>query len=419
MTDPISIDLTIERLGARGDGIAVWRGAPAYVDGALPGETVRARPAGRRGDGVIAIMEALIEVSPERREPPCRHAATCGGCVLQHTEDATYRAWKTGLLTAALARHRLDDVAIAPLAVAPPASRRRARLGVKRQGERAIVGFRARQSHRLVQIDGCLVLTPALMATRAGLLPLLGELDAEEIELTQTDTGIDLVLHGKTMPGLAGLEAIAAVAHDLDLARVSWQGTGAPTPLAVRRRPELTFGQVRVAPPAGAFVQATRWGEELMATRITETLGTAGDVADLYAGLGTFGFRLLPDRKVTAVEGVQAMAAAMREAANRTGLAGRFTALERDLAHAPLTAAELNRFDAVVFDPPRQGAREQSRQIAASSVPHVVAASCNPASFSRDARILVDGGYRLDTIWPIDQFLWSHHLELVAVFRRG
>jgi 23S rRNA (uracil1939-C5)-methyltransferase len=156
-----------------------------------------------------------------------------------------------------------------------------------------------------------------------------------------------------------------------------------------------------------------------MADRIAEAVGSSGHVADLYAGLGTFGFRLLPERRVTAVEGNAAMTAAMSEAAGRAGLAGRFSAQERDLAHAPMTAAELDRFGAVIFDPPRQGAREQSQHLAASSVPLVVAASCNPVSFGRDARILVDGGYRLDTIWPIDQFLWSHHLELVAVFRRG
>ena len=418
MTDPNSIKLTIDRLGARGDGIADWRGAPVYVDGALPGETLLARSVGRRGDGMAAVQEQILGVSPSRQEPPCRHATACGGCVLQHADDQTYRAWKNGLLTTALARQNLRDVEIAPLAVAPQASRRRARLGVKRQNGHAIVGFRARQSRRLVANDHCLVLTPDLMAARAGLVPLLAELDVDEAELTETDTGIDLVLHGKEIPGLGGLERITATAHELDLARVSWHGPSARLPLAARRAPEFTFGQTRVTLPAGAFVQPTRWGEELMAARITEAVRPSPGVADLYAGLGTFGFRLVPEHNVTAVEGLPTMTTAMAEAANLSGLAGRFTALERDLTRAPLTASELNRFGAVIFDPPRQGAREQSLHIAASSVPLVVAASCHPVSFSRDARILIDGGYRLDTIWPIDQFLWSHHLELVAVFRR-
>jgi 23S rRNA (uracil1939-C5)-methyltransferase len=364
-------------------------------------------------------LEHLIEVSPERREPPCRHAASCGGCVLQHATGEAYRAWKTGLLTAALARRGLDGVAIEPLAVAPQASRRRARLGLSHRGAEAIVGFRARRSHRLVANDACLVMTPALMAARAGLLPLLARLNASEIELTETDTGIDLVLHGKAIPGLAELEAIAAAAHELDLARVSWQGSDGLMPLATRRTPQLRLGAAVVALPAGAFVQPTRWGEELMAARICEAVARAGDLADLYAGLGTFGFRLARERKVTAIEGAASMTAAMAEAAHRAGLLGRFSAQARDLAHAPLTPDELGRFDAVVVDPPRQGAREQCVGLAASGVPLVVAASCHPGSFSRDARILVDGGYRLDTIWPIDQFLWSHHLELVAVFRRG
>jgi 23S rRNA (uracil1939-C5)-methyltransferase len=414
-----SIELVIERLGARGDGIAHWQGTPVYVDGALAGETVRARLAGKRGDGRAAVVEEIVAASPERRAPPCRHGAACGGCALQHANDAAYRAWKSEILTTALARRGIEDIDIRPLAVAPRGSRRRARLGIGRRGGEVFAGFRARQSHRLVEIDDCLVLSPALMAARAGLAPLLASLDVAEIELTETATGVDVVLHGKALPALELLERITAAAHAQDLARATWRGRDGFAPLVVRRAPELAFGGVRVAMPPGAFVQPTTWGEATMAAHVADILAASRETADLFAGLGSFAFRLAPDRTVTAVEGHAAMTAAMSEAANRAGLAGRFSVQTRDLAHAPLTAEELDRFDAVVFDPPRQGAREQSLQIAASSVPLVVAVSCHPASFGRDARILIDGGYRLDTIWPIDQFLWSHHLELVAVFRRG
>ena len=418
MTTKDIATLRIDNLGTRGDGLAPWRGTTAYVDGALPGETVEARITGRRGDGYAAVTSKILEPSPERRQPPCRHAATCGGCALQHADDGLYRGWKGSLLTEALRRRGLDVEAVEDLAVAPPASRRRARLGIKQTAERTIVGFRARQSHRLVPIDGCLVLTPALMQAISGLTPLLGNLDAREIELTESITGIDVVMHGGALPGLAGLERISAAAHDGDLARIVWRDRSTLTPIVSRRDPVLVFGKTQVALPPGAFVQPTAWGEDRLAGHVAACLAGAGHVADLYAGLGTFGLRLATDHRVTAFESVAAMVDAMSRSCDRSGLAGRFAAERRDLARAPLSAGELDPFDAVVFDPPRQGAREQSEQLAASRVPCVIAVSCHPGSFSRDARILVDGGYRLDTIWPVDQFLWSHHLELVAVFRR-
>ncbi|MEM7122824.1 MAG: hypothetical protein AAF563_16205 [Pseudomonadota bacterium] len=411
--------LRIENLGARGDGLAPWRGATVYVDGALPGELIEAHVTGRRGDGYAATTDKVIEPSPERRPTPCPQAATCGGCAVQHTSDNLYRRWKQGLLTEALGRRGLDDAVVEDLAVAPPASRRRARLGTKHKAKQSILGFRARHSHRVVPIDGCLVLTPRLMQAMERLKPSLLDLGVQELELTESDTGVDVVMHGGALPGLGGLQRITEAAHDGDLARVVWRQRNSVTPILSRRDPCLTFGKTTVDLPPGAFVQPTLWGEERLADHVAACVAGADHVADLYAGLGTFGLRLAERHRVTAVEGVTAMADAMVQAANRSGLAGRITAERRDLARAPLSAAELDRFDAVVFDPPRQGAREQSQQLAASRVPCVVAVSCHPGSFSRDARILVDGGYRLDTIWPVDQFLWSHHLELVGVFRRG
>ncbi len=419
MMDKDIATLRIESLGTRGDGLAPWRGATAYVDGALPGERVETRITGRRGDGFAAAADKIVEPSPERRQPPCPQAASCGGCVLQHANDDLYRRWKRSLLTDALRRRGLGDTAVEDLAVAPTASRRRTRLGVKQKGAETIVGFRARRSHRLVPIDGCRVLTPALMRAIERLRPLLGHLGARELELTESATGIDVVVHGGALPDLSGLQQITEAAHDGDLARVVWRDRGGLTPILSRRDPCLMFGGTEVVLPPGAFVQPTAWGEERLAEHVAACVAGAGHIADLYAGLGTFGLRLAAIARVTAVESVAAMADAMKQAANRSGQAGRLTVERRDLARAPLSAAELEPFDAVVFDPPRQGAREQAQQLAVSPVPCVVAVSCHPGSFSRDARILVDGGYRLDTIWPVDQFLWSHHLELVAVFRRG
>lgn len=411
--------LRIESLGARGDGLAPWRGTTVYVDGALPGELVEAKITGRRGEGYAAVTAQVVEPSPERRQPPCPRATTCGGCALQHANDGLYQRWKRGLLTKALGRRGLGEAMVEDLAVAPPASRRRARLGIKQRGDETIVGFRARQSHRLAAIDGCLVLTPALMQAVERLKPLLGDLGAQELELTECATGIDVVLHGSALPDLAGLQQITEAAHDGDLARVVWRDRSDITPILVRRDPYLAFGGTEVVLPPGAFVQPTAWGEERLAEHVAASVAGADHIADLYAGLGTFGLRLAGCHRVTAVESVSAMTNAMKQAVDRSGHAGTLSVERRDLARAPLSAAELDGFDAVIFDPPRQGAREQSEQLAASRVPCVVAVSCHPGSFSRDARILVDGGYRLDTIWPVDQFLWSHHLELVGVFRRG
>ena len=419
MMDKDIATLRIESLGSRGDGLAPWRGATVYVYGALPGELVEAHITGRRGDGFAASTGTIAEGSPDRRLPPCPQAAVCGGCALQHADDDLYRRWKRSLLTDALKRRGLGDANVEDLAVAPQATRRRARLGIKQKGDETLVGFRARQSHRLAPITGCLVLTPALMQAIERLRPVLRDLGARELELTESESGIDVLLHGGALPDLAGLQQLTEAAHGGDLARVVWRDRNDDMPILSRRDPRLTFGDCDVALPPGAFVQPTAWGEERLASVVATCVAGADQVADLYAGLGTFGLRLAANHHVTAVESVAAMADAMTQAANRSGHAGRLTVERRDLARAPLTAAELAPFDAVVFDPPRQGAREQCQQLAASQVPCVVAVSCHPGSFSRDARILVDGGYRLDTIWPVDQFLWSHHLELVGVFRRG
>jgi 23S rRNA (uracil1939-C5)-methyltransferase len=417
-------DLTVDRLGARGDGIAEWRGRPVYLPFTVPGDRVRAELGAERGDGRSGKVVALLEAGPGRAEPACRHFGRCGGCSLQHLSADAYGAAKLALLREALAHHGLGDAPIRPLVRVSPGTRRRVRFTVARtRSGGAIVGFHETGSHAAVDLAECPVLQPELVELAGGLRVLAPRLlqPGENAAATATlaDSGIDLLLELPAVPDLGALETLAGFAETADLARVAWStGREAPVPVALRRPATVRFGAASVELPFGAFLQAARDAEAAMTAAVREIVAAADPVADLYAGLGAFSFALTPGARVHAVEGEAAAAAALGRAANASGLATRVTVERRDLEQHPLDAAELARFGAVVLDPPRAGAKAQSRALAASSVPVVAAVSCNPATFARDARALVDGGYRLGWVQPIDQFLWSSHLELVAAFAR-
>src|SRR5262249_54166191 len=284
------------------------------------------------------------------------------------------------------------------------------------------VGFPARASHRVVDATGCLVLAPSLMALlpplRAALPAVLAAGERVDIMATDVDAGIDLVLSGRRGLDLAQREVLAALAPESPLGRITWLSRDAPDPIAAHRPARATFGGVAVDLPPGAFLQPTAAGEAALVTAVTEALGRCAQVADLYAGCGTFTFPLARTARVHAVEGDGAAVAALIAAARRADLTQSVTAAQPDLPRGPLTADELARFEGVVFDPPRAGAKTQAEMLARSKIGTVVAVSCDPATFARDARILVDGGYRLLSVTPVDQFIWSPHLELVAVFAR-
>jgi 23S rRNA (uracil1939-C5)-methyltransferase len=428
------VELVIEGLGARGDGFASLDGRPVFVPFTLAGDRVRARLTGERGGGYKAEMLELLDAGPGRAEPPCRHFGTCGGCALQHLSDAAYGAWKRGLVAQALAQRGLHEVAVAALVRVAPGTRRRATLAAARDGANVVLGFHGRESHRVVDLESCLVLTPALTvllpALRGALAPLLTPREVAVLTLCETETGIDLLIVSETAPNLPAREALAALAEAQDLARLSWaqlfgvgrSAAGAapePEPVVVRRTPLLRFAGVPVAPPPGGFLQPTAAGEAALVESLLAYLPEGAEtIAELYAGCGTFTFHLAQRGRVHAVEREEAALAALWAAARRAGLAGLITVTAQDLARAPVLAEDLAGGDCVVFDPPRAGAREQAAQIARSSVPAAVAVSCNPKTFARDARILVDGGFTLVEVTPIDQFPWTAHLELVASFRR-
>ncbi len=421
-------EVTVERLGARGDGVAQLDGRPVFVPLALPGERLRVRLAGEKAGGFRAEMIELLEPAPGRAEPPCRHFGPCGGCALQHLEAGRYRAWKQALVGEALGQRGLPADMVVPLVAVPPGSRRRASLAALRRGGQVRLGFHERASHHVVDVTACLLLTPALMALlpplREALAAVLADGERLGLTVTETDSGPDLLVSAGRPPGPAARQALAALAEQADLARISWSGPHEgpdlpPEPIALRRPPQVSFAGVPVEPPPGGFLQPSAEGEAVLRGLVLEALpAPAGDLLELYAGCGSFTFDLAARARVHAVEGDEAALAALWAAARRAGLVGRIGVESRDLARSPVTAEELAAYDCVVFDPPRAGAREQAEALARSRVSTLVAVSCNPRTFARDARILTDGGYTLTKLTPVDQFAWSAHLELVAQFQR-
>ncbi len=412
-----AVTLTIERVGVRGDGIGSWQGAAVYVPFTAPGDVVRVRLGKKRGEGRDAALDAVIAPG-SRAVPACRHFGGCGGCALQHLDDSAYSATKLAWLDAALAHQGVDAETIQPLARLPAGTRRRARFQLAPRR----VGFHARQSHRLVDIAECAVLHPALFALVAPLRRLAATLFAAgahgTASATLTETGIDLAIELPQAPDLPGLEAMAAFAEERDLAQLSWRCGGETVPVARRRVPRVSFAGVAVDLPSDAFLQPSLDAEAALQEAVLAFAGQARRVADLYAGIGTFTFPLAKHATVEAVEGAAVSVEALQRAAARAGLAGRVSAARRDLGANPLSGDELSGFEVVVFDPPYAGAREQAAALAASGVPRLIAVSCNPATFARDARLLVAGGYRLIEIRPVDAFVWSASLELVACFER-
>ncbi len=417
-------EITIEALGGRGDGVAQLDGRPVFVPLTLPGDRVRLRVTGEKAGGFKAEMIELLAPGPGRVAPPCPHYGPCGGCALQHLDVARMAEWKRAQVTQALTRRGLPDAPVEPLIAVPPGSRRRAALAALRRGSRLLLGFHERASRRVVEVSGCLLLTPGLLGLlpvlRDGLTSVLRENESAQLVLTESETGVDLLLRTRRDPNLADRQALAMLAESADLARLAWaQPEGPAEPIARRRPPRVTFGGIPVEPPPGGFLQPSTEGEGVLTRLVLEYLPQAATrVLDLYAGCGSFTFALAARARVQAVEGDKSALDALRSAARRASLAGRVDAEERDLARQPLAPAELAGFEGAVFNPPRAGARAQAEAIARSDLPAAVAVSCNPNTFARDARILIDGGFTLTEVTPLDQFPWAGHVELVAGFRR-
>jgi 23S rRNA (uracil1939-C5)-methyltransferase len=424
-TNAADLVLEVERIGVRGDGIAQYHDRRVYLPLTAPGDRVRVRLGGRREEGWSGEVVELIEAGA-RQAPPCPHFGTCGGCALQHVSDTAYGRAKEDLVREALMHRGLDAAVIQPLRRLAPAIRRRARFALERgRSGSPRLGFHARASHEVADLRSCAVLHPTLLRLMNPLRLLVQDIfrpkDRAAATTTLSERGIDLVLDLPREPDYPALEQLAVFAETEDLARLSWrpdEGT-APIPVAQRRVPAVTFSGVLVEVPPASFLQASAEADRLLAELALEGVAGRRRVADLYSGLGTLTFAI--SNHAASVHSVDAAATsigALKIAAARAGIGMRVSGEVRDLERRPLDAEELRSFDAVVFDPPRAGARVQAQKLAQSEVPVIVGVSCNPATFARDARILLDGGYRLIRVVPIDQFLWSPHVELVAHFRR-
>lgn len=410
--------LEITRVGGQGDGIAKTAAGAVFAPLTLPGETIRASVKEGRAEGI-----EIVTASPDRIAPVSPHYGDCGGCSLQHWAMEPYLAWKQDQVRLSLEREGIETEIEATVAV-PMASRRRVALHARRTPEgRVILGFKARKSWRLVEVTECAVADPRLVAAFPALAKVAAAFlehpkSAPTLHVTWTLSGLDVDVTGveRKSGGLSRdrqMQAIRA-AHEADLARLSLAGET----LVMERQPRVMFGTASVPVPPGGFLQAVPEAELAMTSRAVAAVKGAKKVADLFCGAGTFTFPLAAVAPVLAADASAAGVAALKAGVSSTQGLRPITAEARDLFRRPLSPFDLKGCDAIVFDPPRAGAIDQTAQIAGTKAAVVVGVSCNPQTFARDARVLINAGFRLETVTPVDQFLWSAHVELVGIFRR-
>ncbi|MDJ0512021.1 MAG: class I SAM-dependent RNA methyltransferase [Methyloceanibacter sp.] len=408
----MTVELTIERLGAQGDGIAETVNGPVFVPFTLPGERVGATI---EADGTHARCDAIFDESPDRVKPVCPHFGVCGGCALQQLKTSDYLNWKRELVVQALSSRGLK-VPVEPVRPVPLGSRRRATFRLERRGQDVVLGYRRARTHETIDVVSCPILSPSIVAALSDLKrlvsPLLGGHNEARIAVTETENGLDVTVEGVQPPETA-LARLAGAAEASGLARLTAGGesvTLAP--------PILRLGRARVTLPPGAFLQASAHAEAEMVSLVCEGVGRSKRVADLFSGLGTFSFTLAERAAVDAYESDTDALAVLSEATRHATKLKPIRTQRRDLFRDPLGWQELKRFDAVVFDPPRAGAVAQAEQLAKTTVKRIVAVSCNPGTLARDLRLIVDGGYDITRVVPVDQFLFSSHVEVVAHLTR-
>lgn len=423
MSEPLTVDIDIRALGAQGDGVGRHEGAAVFVPYALPGERVRVRLQEKGNNAFAGRLIEVLQASPARVVPPCPVFTHCGGCAMQHLSLEDYAAWKKTQVAATLATRGLSMPAKTEIVSTAPGERRRAVFAAHKERDQVTLGFHAVMSHEIVPLEDCLLLTPALRASLPHLrdlaMTVLHNKQSADLQVTETLSGLDIVMQSADALPEARRQPLIGVAREADFARVSWaHGKRQPEPIVMERVPQVRFADIEVDLPIGGFLQPSLSGEAALVAAVTKGVGKAKRIADLYGGCGTFSFPLAGQARILSVDSAKPAVAALIAAVNRAQLSGRVEGLARDLDQSPLPPVDLKPFDAVVLDPPRAGAEMQARMIAKSIVKRVVAVSCNPASFARDARILIDAGFTMTDLTILDQFLWSHHAELVAVFTR-
>ena len=416
--------IEIRAIAQQGDGESTLTdGTRVYVPYTLPGDVVHVQPEHRRGDGVSArILD--VKSSSERASPICEVFGRCGGCQLQHLTDADYVSWKTNVVTTALARQGIDDPVVYPMCRTPARSRRRATLALVRTKDDVIFGFNAAYSDTIVPLDACPLLIDELddliVPLRGLLTRILTARQRLSIAMTAVNGAVEIGFKGDLSLTLEVREAIAAFAERHDIARI----VIAPEdddiePLIARRDLLIGSTDIQIVVPPMSFLQPSKEGEIMLQDLVTSVIGDHGQVADLFAGLGTFSMPLLSNGTcVSAFDSASMQIAALSTAIGKSRFAAKLNAHVRDLFADPLLRDELSAYDAVVFDPPRAGAKAQAAELASSDVRTVIAVSCNPSTMARDLRLLLDGGYKLQAITPIDQFPYSYHVEAVAILHR-
>jgi 23S rRNA (uracil1939-C5)-methyltransferase len=409
--------LVIDHVGHHGDGVAVIGGGNIYVPYTLGGETIEAGPVPGHHPDRRRLLKVEV-ASTQRIAPFCPHFGVCGGCAIQHWAAEPYRDWKRELVVTMLAQAGVD-CDVAPLIDAHGAGRRRITLHA-RMGTHDVlkVGYAAAGSHDIIPIDRCPILDPqlggAIEAAWAVAEPLIAMGKPLDIQVTATDSGLDIDVRGSGPLSTAMITQLSGIAGQHRLARLTRHGEL----VLMRTPPTVTMGTATVVLPPGSFLQATVAGEEALAALVSDHCKRGKNIADLFCGVGPFALRLAAKAKVAAFDSDAGAVAALQKAATSTSGLKPVRAEARDLFRRPLMPQELRDYDTVVFDPPRQGAQAQATQLAASKVPMVVAVSCNVTTFARDAKILIEGGYRIEGVTPVDQFRHTPHVELVARFRR-
>lgn len=411
------LNLTIDDLGARGDGIAHHEGATIFVAGALAGEKVSVEMTGKDRAEIVKILEP----SSCRAAPSCPHFGRCGGCLLQHLGPEAYAEFKTTQLRLTLERAGIPVPSFEPIFVTPPQTRRRARLAAQRRKDEIIVGFNELHKHTIIDLEHCAILCPPLM----NLIPKIREHLAIwlprntecDIQVTVLDDGIDMMLIGGPKLDLRVREKLGDLAQKLNIAKLSWRQTDFSEiePISFAAPVHVTFGKIGMPFPSDSFLQASPLGEKALIDFARSHIKAGLRVLDLFCGLGTFGLSLEKPKNLLFSDIDGPATTTLEHALKSTS---RAAVERRNLNKEPFSASECNDFDCVIFDPPRIGAKAQSQEIADSNVPLVLAISCNPQSFTRDAKILINGGYKLTALQPVDQFLWSNHIELAAKFEK-
>ena len=391
------MQITIEHLNWRGEGVGL-------------GQTFRNVLA---GEIIDTATGQIIQTSGERIEAFCKYYLRCGGCQLQHWQQVPYQDWKKNLIVAALEKRGIN-FPVAKIVDAHGAGRRRVSLHVRRKEGAVIAGFMAARSHDLIDIDQCPILVPALENSTDIARKLGAKLGDCDVSLTAVDNGLDVSIKAERKIADGQLPRLAGLVTELNLARLTINRDL----VATRSTPAVSIGKSLVQVPPGSFLQATKAGEQALANLVLASLGKSKSVADLFCGIGPFALRIAENAKVTAIDSDKPAIASLALAARLTSGLKPLKAEARDLMREPLVANELKDFDAVVFDPPRAGAEAQAKQLAKSTVKAIVAVSCDPASFARDAEILLGGGYKLKSLTAVDQFKWTSHVEIVAALGR-